>query len=382
MIVRRIACYGRFDGPLAVAIPVGLKDDVDFKLVAELSRVRIGEIVRANGLRRGWSATIVDEHRTILLEIAANGDAESRDAPLPILDTTDRLEGAFDRLGTNGKSFITAFSQSRVSNVLVQVQVPQAELLDELYRPIAVIAAAAMLTLGLGLYLSWRVADVISRSVSQLTHPALALGTGQPFVVPDSPLKETHALGKTLTQAAQMLRHARYAANHDSLTGLCNRAFFEELGGRQVLLSERTSNPFAVLMVDLDEFKRINDTQGHSTGDRVLTLVAQRVSSFLRNTDVAARLGGDEFVLLLPSTIRVDAVRLAEQLVEVLSRPFPDVLCPLSASIGLAIYPQDGKTLSELMLAADQALYRAKSTGKRRVSFQRNGNLPAREPRK
>jgi diguanylate cyclase (GGDEF)-like protein len=363
--VRRLSCYGNGLSPIAIAMPLPPGDEAASALGIGLSRSRITAILRSNGLRRGWSATIADEGGTVLLETTSDGAPSSLEAPLPIQEATNRTDGALDRIGLTGAAFVTAFSPSRVSNLTVQVQVPQAQLLDELYRPIALISLAAMLTLGLGMYGSWHIAGVISSSVSRLIDPALALGSGKSIVVDDSPLKETHALSSALFRASQSLRQARHMANHDALTGLSNRFFFEELANREVMLAERASQPLAILLVDLDGFKRINDTQGHAVGDKVLILVAQRISEFLRATDVAARFGGDEFVILLPMTDKPDALRLSNSLIELLSRPFPDVLCALSASIGIAMYPANGRSLSDLLMASDQALYRAKSAGKR-----------------
>jgi diguanylate cyclase (GGDEF)-like protein len=165
-------------------------------------------------------------------------------------------------------------------------------------------------------------------------------------------------------QVKEQLRHQAY---HDALTGLPNRSLFTE---RVAEALERHSDSFAVLFVDLDDFKTINDTLGHSAGDELLTAVAERVRACVRPADLAARLGGDEFGILLELGGDDAAEQVALRLVAALQTPF--VLSgrevSIHASIGIASGLSDARTADEVLSNADLAMYNAKASGKRQFS--------------
>jgi diguanylate cyclase (GGDEF)-like protein len=153
----------------------------------------------------------------------------------------------------------------------------------------------------------------------------------------------------------------------DPLTGLANRLLLMDRFQRAVQHARRSRTQFAVLMVDLNKFKAINDTYGHAAGDTVLITVAQRLVSVVRASDTVARLGGDEFVLIIESlTEREQIVVLGEKLIEMLAQ---DILLDcgtrvsLGGSIGFAWYPKDGDTLKDILEVADQAMYFCKTSG-------------------
>jgi diguanylate cyclase (GGDEF)-like protein len=170
--------------------------------------------------------------------------------------------------------------------------------------------------------------------------------------------------------SAGRLETARRQANTDSLTGAPNRrALFERLEN-ELRRASRYQRPFTLFMLDLNDFKRINDTYGHPAGDLALQQVAECLRRGLRETDFLARYGGDEFTILLPETDAATARSLADRLLERLRD------CPLdpsgqagalSVSLGMASFPQDGVTSAGLIIAADRALYE--------VKFQRNAKL-------
>lgn len=165
-------------------------------------------------------------------------------------------------------------------------------------------------------------------------------------------------------QAEERIRHHAY---HDSLTGLPNRALFQDRLQLGLGQATRRGNNAALLLLDLDRFKTINDTLGHAAGDRLLIEVADRLRSRRRDGDTIARLGGDEFVFIVSSLRhKEDAAIVAEQILEVLKPPIhiDDYDLHVSASIGIAIFPEDGKEGTSLMKAADVALYRAKELGR------------------
>ena len=166
-------------------------------------------------------------------------------------------------------------------------------------------------------------------------------------------------------------RHAaeeaiRYQALHDNLTGLANRSLLMEQLEREVALGRRQGSSFALLYIDLDGFKPVNDQLGHAAGDALLLEVAQRLRQCTRDSDMVCRQGGDEFVVLLPqagSTSELET--LASKLQEQLRQPFvlPERTVQISASIGIARFPDHGRSADELLRAADVAMYRAKGQG-------------------
>lgn len=159
----------------------------------------------------------------------------------------------------------------------------------------------------------------------------------------------------------------RELANTDVLTGLINRNLFYDRMEQALALSRREGSMAALLFIDLDSFKPINDTLGHIAGDTVLKTVAQRLRASVRETDTVARFGGDEFVVLLTSVKDSDSVlRLAENLIRSVSGgiEIDGELCHVGASVGVCLYRDENKSAQELMHCADKAMYRAKERGK------------------
>jgi diguanylate cyclase (GGDEF)-like protein len=137
-------------------------------------------------------------------------------------------------------------------------------------------------------------------------------------------------------------------------------------------LSRRTGNRLAVLMLDLDKFKAINDTMGHGVGDQLLKAVAERLTSVSRKSDTIARIGGDEFVLVLPQVSQpANASRLAQRILDVFRKPlvFDGHQLNITTSIGIAVYPEDGKDMEILLKNADTAMYLAKEEGRDAYRF-------------
>ena len=162
-------------------------------------------------------------------------------------------------------------------------------------------------------------------------------------------------------------RRLEFQAFHDPLTRLPNRSFFTERFEEALARSERMGSKVAVLFVDLDDFKEVNDSMGHETGDRVLVAVAHRVRGCLRPTDTAARLGGDEFTVLLEDIEDArGAVRVAKRILGELRAPvvLGELEMGVSASIGIVLGEGTRERLGDLLRKADLALYRAKSRGK------------------
>ena len=163
-----------------------------------------------------------------------------------------------------------------------------------------------------------------------------------------------------------------HRAHHDHLTGLPNRALFEERLERAVASAERYGRRLAVLFLDLDGFKAVNDTHGHDAGDRVLKQVAGRLPAGLRSSDTLARFGGDEFVVLVTEIAHpLDAREVAMALLDSLTGPYEALghRFTLRASVGISVFPDDGPDASKLLRHADLAMYEAKEQGGNRVVF-------------
>ena len=166
---------------------------------------------------------------------------------------------------------------------------------------------------------------------------------------------------------ARLYEDAKRRADRDPLTGFFNHRYLHERMGEEVVRSQRGKRPLSVIMLDLDDFKLVNDTFGHLFGDRVLTWAAELIKATLRASDVPARYGGDEFALILPDTDAADAAHAAERILEAFrDRPFTGEQrgpVPIAASIGVATFPADGRTATELIACADRRLYQVKRDG-------------------
>jgi diguanylate cyclase (GGDEF)-like protein/PAS domain S-box-containing protein len=170
-------------------------------------------------------------------------------------------------------------------------------------------------------------------------------------------------------QAEARVHHMAY---HDSLTGLPNRALLSDRLDRAMLAVQRSDRKLAVMFIDLDRFKTINDSLGHLTGDYLLKEVASRLCRAVRASDTVARLGGDEFVVLVPGIRASDeCTHVAEKIIEVLASPFPieGRMLHITPSIGISMYPDDGGDVETLMRHADAAMYHAKANGRNNYQF-------------
>lgn len=158
----------------------------------------------------------------------------------------------------------------------------------------------------------------------------------------------------------------RHLAHHDVLTNLPNRFYLQERLTQTLALGNRIDGHVALFYVDLDRFKPVNDLLGHAAGDALLVEVGKRLNGIKRQSDVLARIGGDEFVIVAPVVLPAHAANMAERVLEELSRPFTlgNDQVEIGGSVGIALYPGDGRDLDSLMHAADTALYRAKNDGR------------------
>ena len=158
----------------------------------------------------------------------------------------------------------------------------------------------------------------------------------------------------------------RYLAHHDALTSLPNRMAFQQNLVQSVALADRQQASLALLFIDLDGFKSVNDRFGHAIGDQLLVQVAARLRACVRASDMVGRLGGDEFVLLLTDKPNAEqAAQVAEKVIAAISLPYQisGAEPVLGASVGIALYPDHASTADQLLIVADTAMYEAKRAG-------------------
>jgi diguanylate cyclase (GGDEF)-like protein/PAS domain S-box-containing protein len=181
------------------------------------------------------------------------------------------------------------------------------------------------------------------------------------------------AVKEDITEKKQLLDRLDQMAHFDELTGLPNRALFMDRLKQAVAMSRRDNKRFALLYLDLDGFKRINDTYGHDAGDRVLKTVAARLSTCVRMSDTIGRMGGDEFTVILSTIAKHDdAGYVAEKIVAALNRSFRvsnEDNGNISVSIGISVFPDDATDGNQLITNADDAMYEVKHSGKNSYRF-------------
>jgi len=196
--------------------------------------------------------------------------------------------------------------------------------------------------------------------------------SGEPIVDGDGRFAGYRGVGRDITPQKQAEERSQYLATHDGLTGLPNRVMFAQLLNKKVQTARRYDGSFAVMFIDLDRFKSINDTLGHEAGDILLKEMAARFSACLRTSDVVARLGGNEFVVLVQRVEDEEQVAtVARKLLAAALEPVAVMgqECRVTASVGICRFPQDAVDERSLMKNADTAMYRAKALGKNNFQF-------------
>jgi diguanylate cyclase (GGDEF)-like protein len=259
---------------------------------------------------------------------------------------------------------------------------------------------AVVVSLGGGILLARRLLRQVSSALSHLGEAASRLAAGLPLVAASTRFRETDAVGESLIRMASVLQrrnlelaraiaakeiadlerqHLEFLATHDALTGLTNRRGFDSLLVERIEGCGQHRGSLALLYIDMDGFKSVNDQLGHEVGDELLQCFAERLKSGVRSSDVVARLGGDEFALILEQADHGRAVQAADALIHRLSRPYciRGESVEISASIGIAVNTEVGVSPVALIEAADAAMYRAKTAGKARYASSAFGELAA-----
>jgi diguanylate cyclase (GGDEF)-like protein len=245
-------------------------------------------------------------------------------------------------------------------------------------RPIRFMAGALLRTPDDHALGTISVMDTRSRSLEPDQREALA-GLARQVMTHLELRRHTRALADTVRDLREAETTIRYLAYHDALTGLPSRRLCHDRLIQAMARAERFGETLAVMFLDLDGFKAVNDTWGHGVGDRLLEAVAARLKSSLRKSDTVARIGGDEFALICPDIRRMekDAALIAEKVLEALRQPFQvdGLELAVTGSIGIVLYPHDGATAETLLMDADAAMYRAKRSGRNTFAFSLLANV-------
>jgi diguanylate cyclase (GGDEF)-like protein len=352
-------------------------------MVTELSIGKSGKLLLLD--RDGHSYYVNDEDPILNIP---------DDQLLPENIVTD-LYAAVDSPGTlnmGDRSFRVSAIELYPGLLLVAV-LPDVELLavtSKLAVWVAGITAITIILFSALLLMSLRY--LVIQPLQKLNKASYAIARGNMDVRVDVPGNdEISSLADSFCNMAQSLSesHAqvRYMAHHDALTGLPNRHMFKEYFSRTLAQAKRNKSSLALMFIDIDEFKHVNDTLGHEAGDRLLEDIADRLGMALRDSDLVcvpaaetnsnprelvARIGGDEFTLLLPDIAQPEqASKVAQRILDILKPCFTinKHKFYVGGSIGITLYPQDGQTTDELIKNADLAMYKAKRAGKNTYRF-------------
>ena len=328
---------------------------------------RVAELTTLNRTARALASTL-DRHELVETigretlaaipeaELFTLSHRERDDAPHFVVDWLDREHGKFERLRTRAGEGISSW--------VVEHRRPL--LLADLARAVQDGTVVASTDPGVRSWLGVPVVsyDQVVGVLSVQSRERAAFGEDQMRV-----------LEAIAAQAAVAIQNARLyeLATIDGLTGLYVRRYFDSRLREELERSRRFGSPFSVVLLDIDDFKKLNDTFGHAVGDRVLRDVAASMRRSLRGVDIAARYGGEEFAFILPRTGMVDAHAVAERIrhdVAELRAAHEGRVLRITASLGIACYPESAPAdVAALLERADQALYRAKQAGKDRVEI-------------
>ena len=302
-----------------------------------------------------------------------------------------------------GDTALYTYGQALSDKVSLFALLPERDLYESAYKiGVWVSIITALLILILAGLLFFTVDRLVLRPIHRLGHVSREIGDGnlEPVIEVSSD-DELGALARSFREMAAQLKRSNesvsYLAYHDGLTGLPNRVMFKKTLARAITEAERDNEQFALLFLDIDDFKVVNDTLGHEYGDELLRLISEALAHSVRGTDyisrgeeqmaddlgVLARLGGDEFMVLLPDLQDIHTAELvAERIIKALGSPFSVYGhdCYVGVSIGVTIYPIDSTDVDDLIKHADMAMYKAKQEGKNNFQyFSASMNVAARE---
>lgn len=375
---------------VAIEVPVRREGAISATLAMGFLPERFARIIAEQKPEPGWVVSILDSTGTIVARThAAERFVGHKGTPALLAAMASRPQGTVATQTLEGMPVVAVYTRSEVAHWTVAVGIPEAQLANRVARWLAWLVAFSVGMLFVVVLLALLVAARIAGAVRSLREPARALGRGEVVEPSTMAITEAQVVADALAQASELLRrrtrelgHATQAARqiqeqadafahaalHDPLTGLPNRARFMGALEERIETRVATGGTFAVLFVDLDDFKPVNDVHGHAVGDELLCAFASRLRAGCRGADLVARLAGDEFAVLVDEHAPGESRSTVTHLRSALSRPYRvrDLTLHVSASIGVATYPLDGQDAAGLLHAADTAMYLVKAAGKRR----------------
>ena len=353
---------------LAMGVPVEVDDSVRYSLNIGLDPARIGTLISKQRVPEGWLVAVLDSSGTI---VGRSRDVErylgQKAMPDIVAATQTQPTGVMESFTKEGIPVYTAYARSAQWGWTVVVGAPKGSIQHDNWRQVSWVALCVALAIALGLWAAHAIGRRVLASVHLLNEAAASLSRGEDVRLPTMQMMEADAVSQAMLDAADAMKKIRFFAEHDTLTELPNRLLFEAVASRDLALAQRKPIQSALLAVDLDLFKLVNDTLGHETGDEVLRLAAKRILQVIRASDIAARIGGDEFLVFLGNASVEGAMDTAQRIVDLLAEPYGDIRIPVSASVGVAMFPDHGSSLRALSAAADSALYRAKHAGRKQA---------------
>ena len=366
---------------VSIDLPVILDGQVAYVLSIGLLPDDFNTILVAQNFPPGWLSAIFDHTGTIAARTHAPEEFVGQKGTAEYIQRiSESPEGSMKTVTREGIPTLSVWSRSSLTGWSVGIGIPREILERDLMHTMIWLASGLATLLVAGLGLAWLAGRRIAGSVRALTEPAIALRNGQSVPVPDVSIQESAEVAVALRQTGELLAArsaALLAANHeleqlarvDALTALQNRKSANDRLRLEFLRFKRSGRPYAVLFMDIDHFKEINDTFGHEAGDQVLRHLATVLKESLRETDFVARYGGEEFLAILSETTVEGALAAAETVRgTVAEQSFPDVR-QVTVSIGVAMALGEDKNEEAAVRRADAALYRAKEDSRNVVRF-------------
>jgi diguanylate cyclase (GGDEF)-like protein len=381
----RIGRFTKMPG-LGFAVPINNNSGQVIAILAGFTALSdptlFGQLERANVGKSGWIAISAPKHNMIVTA----SDPKRALSPLPkrgvnlMLDRfIDGFEGSGVAVNSMGVETLTSAKWIPSAGWFVQVVLPTKEAYAPLHAMINhVYSIAAVFSLLVGL-LMWLVLRGLLSPLEEATQNIKTMASSEDAVLRELPISQHDEVGELLksfnflvSQRNKLESELETLARTDSLTGLFNRRHFLELAEAGLARTLRYGGALSVLMLDIDHFKKINDSHGHKIGDLVLTEMAGVFARTLRETDIVGRMGGEEFAVFMPETTEEQAMAVAERLrLNIAELPIAledGTFINFTASIGVSSLATNDHTVDNLISVADKALYQAKHGGRNRVA--------------
>lgn len=361
---------------MSIELPVIFDGKVVYLLSIGLLASDFNGILAAQHFPPGWVVAIFDHTGTIVARTHSPEAFVGQKGTVEYIQRiSESLEGSMKTVTREGIPTFSVWSRSPLTGWSIGIGIPQEILEGELMHTMIWLASGLVTLLAVGLGLAWGVGREIARSVRALTEPAIALGKGETMPVPEVSIEESAEVAVAIRQAGELLaartaalvsanQELEQLARVDTLTGLQNRKSAHERLRFEFLRLKRSGHPYAVLFIDVDHFKRVNDTYGHETGDQVLRIMANVLSSSLRATDFVARYGGEEFLAILSETNLDGVLKIAEIVRHSVAEQLFPLVKQVTVSIGVAMAMSEDKDEEGAVRRADTALYQAKENGR------------------